>query len=92
MLYFPHNNGGFIMYIGVGALLLIGFGWWLIWSKLCDIEKRQLKIQEDADWSSKYLIEQLHLTQSMIERVEENIPPVSQDVKDIWKEHQFSNK
>lgn len=80
------------MYIGVGVLFLIGFGWWLIWSKLCDIEERQLKIQEDVDWSSKYLIEQLHLTQSMIESVHEDIPPVSQDVKDIWREEMLRGK
>ncbi|MDO5884964.1 hypothetical protein Q4O66_03375 [Acinetobacter baumannii] len=70
------------MYLGFGAILLLGFGWWLIWSKLCDIEKRQFKIQEEVDWSSKYLIDQLHLTQSMIERLHKDMPPVSLDEND----------
>lgn len=74
------------MYLGFGAIFLIAFGWWLLWSKLCDIEQKQFKMHEEMDSSLKYIEKQLHLTQSMIESVHEDIPPVSQDVKDIWRE------
>ncbi len=78
------------MYLGIGALLIIAFAWWLLWSKMCDIEQKQLKMNDEITSSLKYLEEQLNLTQSMIERVEDNIPPVSQDVKDIWKERELN--
>jgi hypothetical protein len=81
---------GIFMYLGIGALLIIAFAWWLLWSKMCDIEQKQLKMNDEITSSLKYLEEQLNLTQSMIERVEDNIPPVSQDVKDIWKERELN--
>lgn len=74
------------MYLGFGAILLIAFGWWLLWSKLCDIERKQFRMHEEMGLSLKYLEEQLHSTQSMIESVHEDIPSGSQDPKDIWKE------
>lgn len=80
------------MYLGVGVLAIIAIAWWLLWSKLCDIEKKQYKIHNEMSSSLKYLEEQLLLTQSMIERIEENIPPVSEDVKEIWKEQEFLRK
>ncbi|WP_336165230.1 hypothetical protein [Acinetobacter ursingii] len=80
------------MYLGFGVLIVLAFAWWLVWSKLCDIERKQFEIHDEMSLSLKYLEEQLHLTQSMIERIEENIPPVSEDVKEIWKEQEFLRK
>lgn len=80
------------MTIGLGLLALLGFAFWLLWSKLCDIEQKQFKMHDEMSLSLKYIEEQLHLTQSMIERLHEDIPPVSQDVKDVWKEQMFQDR
>jgi hypothetical protein len=77
------------MFIGIGGLFLIALAWWFIWSKLCDIEQKQFRMYEEMSSSLKSIEEQLNLTQSMIESVHEDIPPVSQDVKDIWREKMF---
>ena len=92
MLYFPHLGGGFLMYLGIGAIFILAFAWWLIWSKLCDIEQKQLRMDAEISSSLKHIEEQLHLTQSMIEGINENIPPVSEDLKEIWREKEFLDK
>lgn len=70
------------MYLGLGAILLIAFGWWLIWSKLCDIEQKQFRMHDEMSLTLKLIEEQVHLTQSKIERAEGKILSDSQDVKD----------
>ena len=77
------------MTIGLGVLAILGFAFWMLWSKLHNMEQKIFRMHNEMSLSLKYLEEQLHLTQSMIERVEENIPPVSDDVKAIWKEREF---
>lgn len=81
-----------IMAIGLGVLALLGFAFWLLWSKLHNIEQKLFKMHDEMGSSLKYIEEQLHLTQRMIERMDENIPPVPQSVKDVWKEQEFLNK
>lgn len=80
------------MYLGFGAIFILGFALWLIWSKLCDIEKKQFRMHDEMGLSLKYLEDQLHLTQSMIERLNENPLSVSQDYKDIQKRENISGK
>ena len=77
------------MIVGGGALVLIVIAWWFIWSKLCDIEQKQFRMHNEMSLSLKHLEEQLHLMQSTIERMDENIPPVPQSVKDVWRERGF---
>ncbi len=60
------------MYLGFGALIILAFAWWLVWSKLCDIERKQFKIHDEISLSLKYLEEQQHLTQSMLERLQKD--------------------
>lgn len=80
------------MFISIGGILLIGVLCWLIWSKLCDIEQKQFKMHDEIKSSLSYLEEQLHLTQSMIQQMEENIPPVPEDVKGIWRERELNGE
>ncbi|WP_033134615.1 hypothetical protein [Acinetobacter sp. MN12] len=77
------------MYLGIGAILIIAFAWWLLWSKICDIEQKQFKMNDEITSSLKHLEDQLEFTQSMIERIEENIPELPKREKnmfDHWEE------
>lgn len=77
------------MIIGLGAVVLIGVAYWMLWSKMHDMEQKLFRMHDEMSLSLKYLEEQVHLTQSMIERVEENIPvipKVEKNMFDHWDE------
>lgn len=74
------------MYLGMGVVFILAFALWLIWSKLCDIEQKQFRIHDEMSLSLKHIEEQLHLAQSMIESIHEDMPPISQNDRDVRKE------
>lgn len=58
------------MYLGIGALFLIAFAWWLIWSKLCDIEKKQFRMHDEISLSLQQIEKDLAILQDAVYRIE----------------------
>ncbi|KAF1016661.1 MAG: hypothetical protein GAK29_04471 [Acinetobacter bereziniae] len=80
------------MIIGLGAVALIGIAYWMLWNKMHAMEQKLFRMHDEMSLSLKSIEEQVNLTQSMIERLHEDIPPVPQEVKKIWGEREFSER
>lgn len=46
------------------------FAWWLIWSKLCDIEKKQFRMHDEISLSLQQIEKDLAILQDAVYRIE----------------------
>lgn len=58
------------MFIGLGGLFLIAIAWWFIWSKLCDIEKKQFKMHDEMSLSLQQIEKDLSILQDAVYRID----------------------
>lgn len=58
------------MFIGLGGLFLIAIAWWFIWSKLCDIEKKQFKMHDEMSLSLQQIEKDLSTLQDAVYRID----------------------
>lgn len=70
MLYFPHDSGGIIMIIGFGAIALLGFAFWILWSKLHDIEQKQFRMHDEMSLSLQQIEKDLSNLKDLAYRIE----------------------
>ena len=62
------------MFIGIGGLIVIGILYWMLWSKLCDIENKLLRMHDEVSIELSHIKDQLGTIEDSIERIELNIP------------------
>lgn len=60
------------MYLSIGVFFILAICYWMIWSKLCDIEQKQFRMHDEMSLYLKSLEEQIDITQNMIERINQN--------------------
>lgn len=58
------------MIIGIGAIVLIGIAFWILWSKLCDIEQKIFKVHDEMSLSLQQIEKDLTVLQDIVYRIE----------------------
>ena len=70
---------GGIMFIGIGGLIIIGILYWMLWSKLCDIESKLFRMHDETSIELSHIKDQLDTIEDSIERLELSIPESSRE-------------
>lgn len=65
--------GVFIMFIGIGSLLLIAIAWWFLWSKLCDIEQKLFRMHDEVGLSLKQIESDLDNIEKRLNNLEDKL-------------------
>lgn len=58
------------MIIGFSAFVLIGIAFWVLWSKLCDIEQKMFKMNDEMSLSLQQIEKDLSILQDVVYRIE----------------------
>lgn len=58
------------MFIGMGAIALIGFAFWMLWSKLHDIEQKQFRMHDEMSLSLQQIEKDISILQDVVYRIE----------------------
>lgn len=67
------------MFIGIGGLILIGILYWVLWSKLCDIESKLFRMHDEVSIELCSIKGQIDTINDSIERLELSIPESSRE-------------
>ena len=58
------------MIIGFGAIALLGFAFWILWSKLHDIEQKQFRMHDEMSLSLQQIEKDLSSLKDLGYRIE----------------------
>ena len=67
------------MFIGIGGLILIGILYWMLWSKLCDIESKLFRMHDEVSIELGSIKDQIDAINDSIERLELSMPESSRE-------------
>lgn len=67
------------MFIGIGGLILIGILYWMLWSKLCDIESKLFRMHDEVSIELGSMKDQIDTINDSIERLELSMPEPSRE-------------
>lgn len=70
---------GVFMFIGIGGLIIIGFLYWMLWSKLCDIESKLFRMHDEISSEISTIKEMVE----SIDRKTEDLDEVRYKLDDI---------
>lgn len=60
------------MFIGIGGLIIMGVLYWMLWSKLCDMEQKLFRLHDEVSSSLKDIEKQIDILQTVTQRIENN--------------------